>query len=47
MGRLRFQDSLIGEAANAALSLVVKDTDAGAIGAQNAVGQIRGQLLDL
>jgi hypothetical protein len=47
MGRLRFQDSFIGEAADAALSLFIEDTDTGAIGAENAVGQIRGQLLTL
>jgi hypothetical protein len=47
MGRLRFQNGFIGEAAGAALSLVIEDTDAGAVGAENAVGQIRGQLLVL
>jgi hypothetical protein len=43
MGGLRFYDGFVGEAASAAFTLFIKDTDAGAIGAKNPVGQIRGQ----
>jgi hypothetical protein len=43
MGLLRGYDSFIGEAAGAALSLFIENSDAGAIGTQNAVGQIRRQ----
>jgi hypothetical protein len=43
MGLLRGYDSFIGEAADAALSLFIEHPDAGAIGTQNAVGQIRRQ----
>ena len=43
MGLLRGNYFLIGETADAALFLVIKDTDAGAIGTKNTVGQIEGQ----
>jgi hypothetical protein len=44
MGWLRGNDFLISETADAALLLVIEDTDAGAVGTENPVGQIGGKV---
>jgi hypothetical protein len=43
MGLLLGEDVFVGEAADGALTLFIEDTDAGAIGAENPIGQVRGQ----
>jgi hypothetical protein len=43
MGLLLGKDVFVGEATDAALTLFIEDADAGAIGAENPVGQVGGQ----